>query len=173
MFATIYLPNFYLQAAIRHHPKLRAQPVALIDASQKKVVIIELNDAAEKAGITKGMTPSQALARCLHVVIRARERAQENVIGEILLQHAFMLSPFVEATASGVGTVQFTDSRDLTAKLSRVIAKLEKCEIHAQAGIASSPETSYLAAHLARPVLQIDQAKEFLAPLPIETLAIA
>jgi len=173
MFATIYLPNFYLQAAIRHHPKLRAQPVALIDASQKKVAIIELNDAAEKAGITKGMTPSQALARCLHVVIRARERAQENVIGEILLQHAFMLSPFVEVTASGVCTVQFTDSRDLTAKLSRVIAKLEKCEIHAQAGIASSPDTSYLAAHLARPVLQIDQAKEFLAPLPIETLAIA
>src|SRR5438874_1848024 len=173
MFATIYLPNFYLQAAIRHHPKLRVQPVALIDASQKKVAIIELNDAAEKAGITKGMTPSQALARCLHVVIRTRERAQENVIGEILLQHAFMLSPFVEATASGVCTVQFTDSRDLTAKLSRVIAKLEKCEIHAQAGIASSPETSYLAAHLARPVLQIDQAKEFLAPLPIETLAIA
>ncbi len=173
MFATIYLPNFYLQAAIRHHPKLRAQPVALIDASQKKVAIIELNDAAEKAGISKGMTPSQALARCLHVVIRARERAQENVIAEILLQHAFMLSQFVEATASGVCTVQFTESRDLTAKLSRVIAKLEKCEIHAQAGIASSPDTSYLAAHLARPVLQIDQAKEFLAPLPIETLAIA
>lgn len=173
MFATIYLPNFYLQAAIRHHPKLRAQPVALIDASQKKVAIIELNDAAEKAGITKSMTPSQALARCLHVVIRARERAQENVIAEILLQHAFMLSPFVEATASGVCTVQFIESRDLTAKLSRVIAKLEKCEIHAQAGIASSPDTSYLAAHLARPVLQIEQAKEFLAPLPIETLAIA
>jgi nucleotidyltransferase/DNA polymerase involved in DNA repair len=173
MFATIYLPNFYLQAAIRHHPKLRAQPVALIDASEKKVAIIELNDAAEKAGITKGMTPSQALARCLHVVIRARERAQENVIAEILLQHAFMLSPFVEATASGVFTVQFTESRDLTAKLSRVIAKLEKCEIHAQAGVASSPDTSYLAAHLARPVLQIDQAKEFLAPLPIETFAIA
>src|SRR5256886_15527150 len=102
MFATIYLPNFYLQAAIRHHPKLRAQPVALIDASEKKVAIIELNDAAEKAGITKGLTPSQALARCLHVVIRARERAQENVIAEILLQHAFMLSPFVVATACGV-----------------------------------------------------------------------
>jgi hypothetical protein len=95
------------------------------------------------------------------------------VIAGILLQHAFMLSPFVEATASGVCTVQFTESRDLTAKLSRIIAKLEKCEIHAQAGIASSPDTSYLAAHLARPVLQIDQAKEFLAPLPIETLAIA
>jgi hypothetical protein len=94
MFATLYLPNFYLQAAIRHHPKLRAQPVGLIDPTHKKVAIIELNDAAEQAGIAKGMTPSQALARCLQVAIRTRERAQENVMGEILLQHAFMLSPF-------------------------------------------------------------------------------
>ena len=98
MFATLYLPDFYLQAAMRHHPKLRAQPVALIDPTQKKVAIIELNDAAEQAGVVKGMTPSQALARCLQVVIRTRERAQEKLIGEILLQHAFMLSPFVEAT---------------------------------------------------------------------------
>jgi nucleotidyltransferase/DNA polymerase involved in DNA repair len=173
MFATIYLPNFYLQAAIRHHPKLRAQPVALIDTSKSKVSIIELNELAEKAGVAKRMTPSQALARCLQVVIRTRERAQENVIDEILLQHAFMLSPFVEASSPGVCTVQFTDTRDLTAKLSRIIAKLEKCEIHAQAGVASSPDTSFLAAHLARPVLQIDQPKEFLAALPIETLAVA
>ena len=171
MFATIYLPNFYLQAAMRHHPKLRAQPVALIDTAESKVSIIQLNELAEKVGIAKRMSPSQALARCLQVVIRTRERAQENVIGEILLQHAFMLSPFVAASAPGVCTVQFTDNRDLTPKLSRIIAKLAKCEIHAQAGIAPSPDTSFLAAHLARPVLQIEEPKEFLAPLPIETLA--
>jgi impB/mucB/samB family protein len=173
MFATLYLPNFYLQAAIRHHPKLRAQPVGLIDPTHKKVAIIELNDAAEDAGIAKGMTPSQALARCLQVAIRTRERAQENVISEILLQHAFMLSPFVEATAPGVCTVQFTDNRQLIAKASRVLGKLEKCEIRAHIGIATLPDTSLLAAHLARPILQIDETKRFLAPLPIETLAMA
>ena len=75
MFATLYLPNFYLQAAMRHHPKLRAQPVGLIDPSNKRVAIIELNEAAEKAGVTKGMTPSQALARCLQVAIRTRVHA--------------------------------------------------------------------------------------------------
>ena len=158
---------------MRHHPKLRAQPVALIDTAESKVSIIQLNELAEKAGVAKRMTPSQALARCLQVAIRTRERAQENVIDEILLQHAFMLSPFVEATGPGICTVQFTDNRDLTAKLSHIIAKLAKCEIQAQAGIASLPDTSFLAAHLARPVLQIDEPKEFLAPLPIETLAIA
>src|ERR1700730_14551111 len=172
MFATIYLPNFYLQAAIRHQPKLRAQPVALINTERAKVSVIQINEPAEKAGVGKGIAPSQALARCLQVVIKTRERGQENVIDEILLQHAFMLSPFVEATAPGVCSVQFTDDRDLTAKLTGVVAKLAKCEIQAQAGIASLPDTSFLAAHLARPVLQIDHAKEFLAPLPIEALAL-
>lgn len=158
---------------MRHYPRLRAQPVGLIDPSHKKVAIIELNDAAEEAGVTKGMTPSQALARCLQVVIRTRERGQEKLIDEILLQDAFMLSPFVEATAPGICTVQFTDNRQLIAKMSRVLAKLEKCEIRAHIGIASLPDTSLLAAHLARPVLQIDEPRKFLAPLPIETLAIA
>lgn len=172
MFATIYLPNFYLQAALRHQPQLRAKAVALIEEQENRPVVIQLNDAAEAAGIRKGMTPSQALARCLQVAIRVRERVQEKLIGEILLQHAFTLSPFVEATAPGVCTVQFTDQRDLTAKLARVVDKLSKCEIKAQAGIASLPDTSLLAAHLARPICEVAVAKEFLAPLPIETLAL-
>jgi protein ImuB len=172
MFATIYLPNFYLQAAMRHQPKLRAQPVALINTEQSKVFIIQLNQSAERAGVGKGMAPSQALARCLRVVIKTRERVQEKLIDEILLQHAFTLSPYVEATAPGVCTIQFTDDRNLAAKLARVIERLGKCEITAQAGIAPLPDASFLAAHLARPVLQIDDAPEFLAPLPIETLAI-
>lgn len=173
MFATIYLPNFYLQAAMRHQPHLRSKPVGLIQEQENKPVIIELNQAAQSAGVRKGMTPSQALARYLQIVIKARAYANEKLIGEILLQHAFTLSPYVEATAPGVCTVQFTDNRDLASKLSRVIERLSKCEITAQAGIAPLPDTSFLAAHLARPVLQIDDAKEFLAPLPVEILAIA
>src|SRR5260370_6200646 len=111
MFATIYLPNFYLQAAMRQYPKLRAQPVALIDTAESKVSIIQLNELAEKVGIAKRMTPSQALARCLQVVIRTRERTQENVIDGIVLQHAFMLSPFVAAVPARGWTVPFTDHR--------------------------------------------------------------
>ena len=184
MFATIYLPNFYLQAAMRHQPELCAKPVALIEEQEKKPVIIQLNDVAEKAGIYKGMTPSQALARSLRVVIKVRARTQEKSIQEILLHYAFTLSPFVEATAPGICTVQFTtwdrppaDNR-LAASQShdnvlRVIEQLAECEILAQAGIAATPDTSFLAAHLAKPVLQIENAKEFLAPLAIEVLETA
>jgi protein ImuB len=170
MFATIYLPNFYLQAAIRHQPELRAKPVALIEERERKPVIIQLNEVAEKAGIQKGMTPSQALGRCLRVIIKARAHTQEKSMEEILIHYAFTLGPFVEATASGICTIQFTDNRNLSEKVSRVIQQLAECDIAAQAAIAPTPDSSFLAAHLARPVLQINDAKEFLAPLPIETL---
>ena len=170
MFATIYLPNFYLQAAARYQPELRAKPVALIEEEERKPVIIQLNEAGEKVGIRKRMTPSQALARCLQVVIKARAHMQEKSIQEILIHYAFSLSPFVEATAPGICTVQFTDNRNLSEKALRVIEQLTKSQIAAQVAIASTPATSFFAAHLARPVLQIANAKEFLAPLPIETI---
>jgi protein ImuB len=173
MFATIYLPNFYLQAAIRHQPELRLKPIALLDDQEAKAVIIQLNQIAENAGANKGMTASQGLARCLNLVVKTRVRAQEQLLGEMVLQQAYTLAPYVEATADGVCIVQFTDDRNLVAKVSCLIARLAESEIIAQAGIAPSPDTSILAAHLAKPVLQIDDAKQFLAPLPIETLAIS
>jgi nucleotidyltransferase/DNA polymerase involved in DNA repair len=172
MFATIYLRNFYLQAAVRHQPELRLKPIALLDDQEAKAVIIQLNEIAESAGLNKGMTSSQGLARCLHLVVKTRVRAQEQLLGEMVLQQAYTLAPYVEATAAGVCTVQFTDDRNLVSKVSRLIERLAESEIIAQAGIAPSPDTSFLAAHLANPVLQIDDAKQFLAPLPIETLAI-
>jgi nucleotidyltransferase/DNA polymerase involved in DNA repair len=173
MFATIYLPNFYLQAALRHQPELRLQPVALLDDEEAKAVIIQLNQIAEDTGVSKGMTASQGLARCLNLVVKTRARAQEQLLGEIVLQQAYTLAPYVEATAAGVCTVQFTDDRNLVSKVSRLIERLAESEIFTQAGIAPSPDASFLAAHLAHPVLQVDDAKQFLAPLPIETLAIS
>ena len=172
MFATIYLPDFYLQAALRHQPELRAKPVALIDDDDKKAVIIQLNDNAVQTGVTCGMTPSQGLARCLELQIRTRARTQEKVVQEILLHLAGSLAPYLEATSGGIATVQFTDTRHLAQNVLRVIEQLAEAEIVGQAGIAPTPDASYLAAHLAKPVLQIDDVNEFFAPLPIETLAI-
>jgi nucleotidyltransferase/DNA polymerase involved in DNA repair len=173
MFATIYLPNFFLQAATRHQPELCERPVALIEEHDRKPIIIQLNEAAKNAGIRNGMTPSQALARSLRVVIKVRAPTQEKSVQEILLHCAFTLSPFVEDTALGVCTVQFTECRNLNEKISRVIKQLAECEIRAQAAVAPTSDSSFLAAHLARPVLQVENAREFLARLPIETLAMA
>ena len=179
MFATILLPHFYLQAALRHRqPELLpndigpSRPVALVDQEENKPDIRQLNEDAQAAGVRPGMTPSQGLARCPGLCIISRSAVQEKALQEILLQQAFTLSPLVEATAPGVCTVQFTDMRNLPEKVSRVLAQLTALAVRAQAGLAPAPDTSFLAAHLARPLLQIDEAREFLAPLPLEILAI-
>ena len=172
MFATIYVPNFHLQAALRHQPELDHQAVALIDDQETKAVIMQLNAAAVAAGVRCGMTPTQGLARYLQLIVKTRLREQEKVLDELLLHFACTLAPYVEATAPGVCTVEFTDARSVRQNVERVIEQLAQASVAAQAGIARTPDTSFLAAHLAQPVLQVDQAKDFLAPLPIETLAI-
>ncbi len=171
MFATIYMPNFYLQAAVRHQPELTSAPVALIDGQETKAVILQLNGAAEAVGVRGGMTPSQGLARHLQLVVKTRTREQEKLLTDLLLHFAYSLSPFIEATAPGICTVEFTHARQITARVSAVIESLRRSEIIAQAGIAQTADASLLVAHLARPVLQIGDAKTFLAALPIETLA--
>jgi hypothetical protein len=171
MFATLYVPNFWLQATVRHQPELHGKPVALIDTAQPKATILQLNETAEQAGVTCGMAPSQGLARCLNLVIKMRDRIQEKLLGEILLQFAFTLAPIVEAAAPGICTVEFTDTRNLEDKLGRVIDQLRGLEMTARAGIAHTPDASLLAAHLAQPVLRVADVKTFLAGLPIETLA--
>jgi protein ImuB len=172
MFATILLPDFYLQAITRHQPRLREQPLAVLDDQAVKAAILQLNELAHEAGVRAGMAPSQALARCLHLVIKARAREREQQIADTLLHHAFMLSPFVEATAPGICTVQFTQTNRLVEKLQHVIDLLARCDLVARGGIAANPDASLLAAHLAEPVLSMDEPKKFLASLPIETLEI-
>ena len=172
MFATIYMPNFYLQAALRHQPELADTPVGLIDDQATRATLIQLNRAAEDLGVTCGMTPSQGLARCLQLIVKCRLRAQETLLTELLLHFCYTLAPYIESTAPGVCTVQFTDAKQVRRAVERVIDQLHDLNISAQAGIAPTPDASFLAAHLAQPVLQIDNAKDFLAPLPIETLAI-
>ena len=170
MFATIYLPYFYLQAALRHQPELREKPVALIDDQEKKAVIIQLNAAAAHTGVRCGMTPSQGLARCLHLVVKTRFFSGEKLLQEILLHFANSLAPYVEATGAGLATIQFTDAKNLRLRVTRVIQQLADAEIVALAGIAPTPDASFLAAHQANPVLQVEDTSEFLAALPIETL---
>lgn len=171
MFATFFLPDFYLQAVTRHQPSLAQGPLGVLDASESKAVLWQINDAASALGVETGMTPSQALARCLSLVIKPRAREVEQQIDDILLHHAFMLSPFVEATASGICTIELPRSDRVSEKLKNAVNLLQQCHLQVRIGAAENPDTSFLAAHLAEPVLVVDQAEPFLSTLPLEILA--
>jgi nucleotidyltransferase/DNA polymerase involved in DNA repair len=170
MFAAIYLPDFELQAVLRQEPELWTKPVALLDQGEAKATILQLTPAAAEAGVSVGMTASQGLARCLSLIIKPRLPAQEKILGKILLQHAATLAPEIEATAPGVCTVHFTTRKNYRQNVERVVRELAGLQLAVQAGLASTPDLSFLAACLGRPVLEVENTKEFLAPLPIETL---
>ena len=172
MFATIYLPNFFLQAAIRHQDLSPSTPIALIEEQEKKPLIIQLNQCAEHAGVRVGMVPSQGLARCLELVIKTRSAANEAALSNLVLQYCFSLSPYVEATAPGVWTIQFTRTTGVYENVANVIQQLGKCALTTHGGIGATPDLSFIAANLTDSVLQIDNADQFLAPLPIDVLAI-
>lgn len=170
MFVALYLPDFALQAALRQTPEEHRQSVALLDDEQARATILQVTPPAAEAGVEAGMTASQGLARSLGLTIKSRARDQEKIAGEILLQHAAALSPEIEATAPGVCTVRLTSRRSGRANVERVVRQLAALQLTAQAGLAETPDLSFLAACLARPVLQIDDPGKFLARLPIETL---
>ena len=102
MFAVIFIPNFSLQAVLRHEPELRGRAVALVDPKLSKPIIIQLTPAARACGIIEGLTPSQAMARCAELIIKPRSPGQEESATEVLLQTAYAFSPNIEATARAV-----------------------------------------------------------------------
>src|SRR6266850_5686161 len=146
MFAALYIPDFELQAALRHEPQLREKPVALLDDEEAKSTILQLTKSAADAGVSQGMTPSQGLARCLSLILKSRALEQEKIAGEILLHHAGTLAPEIEATAPGVCTVHFTTQKSCVGQIERVIRQLGELHLKAQAGIAATADLSFLAA---------------------------
>ena len=172
MFAVIYIPNFALQAVLRHEPELLSQPVALMDAEIAKAVIVQLNDAAKASDVVEGLTASQAMARCSRLTIKPRARAQEQATTDVLLQTAYAFSPNIESTALGVCTLelkglQLQTEETVQAWAGKITAALAQLGLEAKIGAAPTPALALIAAHSNSIVRE---PTEFVAALPVETL---
>lgn len=171
-YAVLYAPEIRLQATLRYSPNLVEEPVALLEAEGGKSRICELNPAAQSHQVKRGMTPTQALARCpkLHF-IQANTRHEWSA-QEALLQTAENLSPFLESTMSGVVTLELPAERffgegDFREK---IIVPLQAFGLDVRIGVAATPDLALLAARFAHPVKIICDAAAFLAPLPVGAL---
>jgi len=173
MFGVIFVPDFALQATLRHEPELRESPVALIDGDETKAIIFQLSQSAHAAGVSAGMTTTQGLARCSKLRIRSRSRSQETAAADALLQCAFSCSPWVEATADGVCTFELRGAHRMEdSKLAKaVVEHLARLDLHARVGIAENPDLALLAAHHAEQFLIVVSSRAFLSELPIAALS--
>lgn len=172
MNAVILLPNFRLQAVLRFREELGAGPVAVTDETDTKGQVLEVNEAAARAGVAPGLTSPQAMARCTKLRLLPRSPAQEAATQAVLLEMAGTLSPEVEATAPGYVTVDLRGARktDWMAMGARVVEEVAALRLTARVGVGGNPDLAFLAARHARPVLVVQTPAAFLANLAIHEL---
>jgi protein ImuB len=194
MFAAIYIPDFFLQSALRHEPELFSRPVALL--SEEIKVIIELTSAAQEAGVCKGLTSTQTLARCPNILIKPRSILQEEITMNLLLECAYAFSPNIEATAPGICTLDLkglpvaavcdrqnlrnvnSDSETNAAVTdtplqewaNKILMQLAGLNLRAQIGVAENPDLALHAAKIAQPFLSVENSNEFISTLPVESI---
>ena len=178
MYAVIHLPQFALQAVLRHEPERWSEPIALVDPARTTPVVYALTDSARDAGIVPGLTSTQAFARCEIVQIRHRSPARETETTEILLQSATHFSPNLENTGPGICTldlrglltvnIQEPDQREIW--IQRLIAALRTLELRAHIGIGSTPNLARYAAEWTATWHFIEQPESFIRSLPIAAL---
>jgi protein ImuB len=98
-FASIYVPQFMVQAIMRAEPHLRAAALVLVDGTPPLVRTIAANEAALRAGIQMGMAKSQ-VAQFHGVEIRNRSQVKEAAAHAALLDLGWSISPRIENTAA-------------------------------------------------------------------------
>ena len=185
MFAVIFIPDFALQAVLRHEPQLASRPIGLIDAHETTAPSVQMTRSAREAGVVEGLTPTQALARCGDILIKTRSIAQEQTATEALLQTAYAFSPRIESTANGVCTMdlQGLPISNAAAKVNepgketplqswaqKILISLAQLNLRGQIGIAFTPNVALHAARCAQPLLVIENSTDFISHLPVESL---
>ncbi len=183
MYLTVLIPDFQLQTSLRAHDLPPERPVALLNevptASAKqrgRAPVLQATPAALAYGISPGITATQALARCPHVVLLYRDHEEETLAHADLLSHADSISPDYESTAPGVITIHCHPSATHRPELMDVYRSLTHAtRFVLRLGVAANPDLAFLTASQANPIHTLQQQPEsirqHLSALPISLLA--
>jgi len=175
-FASIYVPDFSIQAVVRNEPSLRHQPIALVEGSPPLEKVTAVNQAARQLGLSLGMTKSQAL-QFISIAIRPRSCAQEQAAHAALLDLGWSMSPRVEDTAADSIVLDLAGLASLFGSEETIAHLLAQraCGLGLIVHVAVSSNLE-VAMHAARgfpgvTVIQPGEESTRLAPLPIQVFS--
>ncbi|MGC2721569.1 MAG: hypothetical protein WA209_18440 [Candidatus Acidiferrales bacterium] len=94
-FASIHIPDFWVQAVTRTHARLRESAIALVDGVPPLVKVVAASAVALNAGIQVGMSKSQA-EQFSGIEIHSRSRTRERAAHAALLDLGWSISPRIE-----------------------------------------------------------------------------
>jgi protein ImuB len=174
LFGCIHVPDFPVQAALRHESKV--VPAALFDGSESLLKIVACNKTARSAGVYVGMSKLQA--EVCGVVLKRRVRELEDIADAELIDCSYDFSPNVEATSPGTIIIDLAGSERLlgTGKtLAQIIlGEVTKRGFESNLSIASNPDTAHYSARGFKGITIIDPCDEArrLSTLPVEVLGL-
>ena len=176
-FACLYIPDFPLEALLRAEPRLRSQPLAVLEGKPPLQKVFVVNEHAHSRGVTEGMTKLQVEA-LPGLEFRARSSLLEATAHAALLDCAQSFSPRVEDTEPDTIILDLLGMESLFGTLPRIARDLAHCAsklgLNANVAVAENPDTAMLAARGFRGTTIIPNGKEAerLGALPIEILFI-
>jgi protein ImuB len=176
-FASIYVPDFMIQAVVRAEPALRHGAIALVDGTPPLESVVAVNEAAARAGIDLGISKS-ALAQFCTVETRHRSRAQEQAAQAALLDLGWSVSPRVEDTAPGAIVLDLAGLASLFSSEQKIAHRLAQGAasfgLRANVAVASNVEAALHAARGFPGITVIPPGEEAkrLGPLPVQVLSL-
>lgn len=172
-FASVYVPNFMVQAVVRAEPELRERPLALVEGEPPLWKVVAANQAALAAGIELGMGGSQA-KQFSSVEIRRRSPELEKAAHAALLDVGWSVSPRVEDTAPDTIVLDIAGLTSLfesVKNLAAVLAeRIESVGLYSHVAVAANIEAAIHAARGFHGITLIAPGEESgrLSSLPVE-----
>lgn len=174
-FASIFVPDFPVEALLRVEPELRSQALVVLEGKAPLEKVFALNERARRAGVQRGMTKLQ-VETCADLVLRTRSSSQETVAHAALLDCAQSFSPKVEDVAADTLVLDLAGLETLFGPLPKIARRLARraaelgfeCSI----AVAANPDAAILAARGFSGVTVIAEGKEAeqLGSLPVQVL---
>ncbi len=174
-FASIFVPNFILQAVVRAEPALRERALALIDGNPPLCSVVAINEKAAQAGIELGMTKMNA-AQFADLEMRPRSRPQEKIAHAVLLDIGWSVSPRIEDTAQDTIVLDLCGLTHLFGAENDIGAHLVQhsceCGLLSNVAIAANVDTALIAARGFKGITVIPPGQESksLGDLPVGVL---
>ncbi len=174
-FASIFVPDFPVEAVLRAEPELRSQAVAVLEGKPPLQKVFAVNEKSRRAGIEVGITKLQAEA-CPELALRSRSALQESAAHAALLDCAQSFSPRVEDNACDTVILDISGTETLfgpPVKLARDLARrASDLGLECNVAVAANPDAATLAARGFAGVTVIPPGKEDerLGNLPLDVL---
>lgn len=174
-FASIFVPNFRVQAVVRAEPELGERALALVEGAPPLCHVVAVDERAERMGVEIGMTKTNA-AQFARLEIRVRSEALEKSAHAALMDTGWSVSPRIEEAGEDEIVADIAGLETLFGKEAEIGEELARralaCGLRGNVAVAANIDAASIAARGCGGVTVMARGEEAaqLRDLPVSVL---